>query len=263
MADTIPVVLPRWIAVSLVVVGCEGTALNGGTGPALDPRPVTAARQGERRFTENFRLEGCHFRTVGHNPFFPLDPGRTLILEGDIDGQPARLERTVLAETVKIAGVTTRVVEERHTEGGELVEVSRNYFAVCEPSGNVFYFGENVDNYVDGEIVDHAGSWRAGVDGARVGLIMPGVRLLGARYFQENAPDVALDRAEIIDVGAEEETPYRRFRHVLVTEESSPLEPDVVESKSYAPGVGLIVDATLRLVAVRGKGHDRDGTDDH
>ena len=79
---------------------------------------------------------------------------------------------------------------------------------------------------------------------------MPGLPLLGARYFQEIAPGAALDRAEVIQLNAQTKTPYGVFSDVLVTEETTPLEPDARETKKYAPGIGQIVDAELRLTDV-------------
>jgi hypothetical protein len=106
------------------------------------------------------------------------------------------VEITVLDETVDVVGVTTRVVEERETANGVLAEISRSFFAICERTNTVVYFGEHVDNYDDtGTVVlNHDGAWRAGVGGALPGVIMPGSALLGARYFQEIAPEVTLDR---------------------------------------------------------------------
>jgi hypothetical protein len=149
-----------------------------------------------------------------------------------------------------IEGIETRVVEERETEDGELVEVSRNYFAICNRTNSVIYFGEEVDIYEDGVIVGHEGEWLAGVDGARPGIIMPGTVLVGARYFQEVAPGVALDRAEIVSLTATVQTPAGRFTRCLRTRETTPLEPGEVEFKSYAPGIGLIQDEVLRLVRI-------------
>ena len=80
-------------------------------------------------------------------------------------------------------------MRERETADGELVEISRNYFAICRPSNSVFYFGEDVNIYENGEVVSHEGAWLAGVNGAREGMIMPGTVLIGARYFQEIAPE--------------------------------------------------------------------------
>jgi hypothetical protein len=209
---------------------------------------AAAEQAGSRDFQREFNLGLCTWASSGDNPYFKLRPGYTLVLEGRSDGADVRLRIRVLDETRQVAGVTTRVVEERETEDGELVEVSRNYFAICEPSNSVFYFGEEVDNYEDGRIVNHNGSWRAGVNGARAGLAMPGLPLIGARYFQEIAPGIALDRAEILEVDATQPTGLGRFRDVLVTEESTPLEPGARETKAYALHVGLIRDADLTLV---------------
>ena len=156
----------------------------------------------------------------------------------------------MLEDTLTVDGVETRVVEERETEDGELVEVSRNYFAVCTENGSVFYFGEDVDDYENGVVVDHDGSWRAGVDGARAGVVMPGLNLVGARYFQEVAPGVAMDRAETVSVTETLSTPAGSFTNVLKTKETTPLEKGVKEFKLYAPGVGLIRDEDLDLIEV-------------
>jgi hypothetical protein len=201
-----------------------------------------------RSFQRDFNLEQCTFVSEGVNPYFKLQPGYTLVLAGGSKDERVRLRVRVLDATERVAGVTTRVVEEREWENGELIEVSRNWFAICRPHNSVIYFGEHVDNYENGQIVNHDGSWRAGVNGARPGVIMPGLPILGARHFQEIAPDVALDRAEVIEVNGVQRTPLRTFRGVLVTEESTPLEPGVFETKAYAPGIGLIRDADLLLI---------------
>ena len=85
-------------------------------------------------------------------------------------------------------------MEEKETEGGNLVEVSRNYFAICKPTNNAIYFGEDVDMYEDGEIVSHEGAWLAGQNGAKAGMIMPDKVEVGLED-QEIAPGVAEDRA--------------------------------------------------------------------
>lgn len=207
----------------------------------------------DAKFTRNFRLEDCRFKTVGDNPFFPLKPGLTTVLEGIVDGVPTELTITVLHRTIDIGGVRARVVEEREHVDGKLFEVSRNYFAHCDGNGTVFYFGEDVDFYENGQIVSHEGAWRHGVNGAKAGVIMPGIALIGARYFQEVAPGVALDRAEILDVSASVNTPFRHFGNALLTEETTPLDPADVGSKTYAAGIGLVADKELRLVEVTGR----------
>src|ERR1041385_3271125 len=101
---------------------------------------------------------------------------RRVLQDGD-----EQLVITVLPDTSVIDGVETRVVEERESKAGALVEVSRNFFAISKRTGNVYYFGEEVDMYAGGKIKSHEGSWQSGVNGARFGLMMPAIPLIGAR----------------------------------------------------------------------------------
>jgi len=140
------------------------------------------------------------------------------------------------------------VVEERETENDALVEVSRNFFAISLRSNAVFYFGEDVDEYKNGRVASHGGAWRAGVNGAAFGMMMPGDPLLGARFYQEVAPKVAMDRAQIVSLNTSVTTPAGAFTNCLKTEETTPLEPGVKEYKLYARGIGLVQDGSLKLV---------------
>jgi len=208
----------------------------------------------KHEFTTDFRTEECSWSDTGENPFFILQPDYQLVLEGD----NGLLVITVLDQTKNVGGVTTRVVEEREWEGDLLIEVSRNFFAICDPTNSVFYFGEEVDICdaglveaapgvftCEGDEPDHAGSWLAGENGAKPGIMMPGTVLLGGRYFQEIAPDVALDRAEIVSLDetvASVAAPGGIFERCLKTRETTPLEPNSKDDKIYAPLVGLVVD---------------------
>jgi hypothetical protein len=201
----------------------------------------------ETEYTTSFRAEDCTFSSTGRNPFFILEPNYQLLLAGGDASEAAEVTITVLNETRQVNGTETRVVEERESIGGELVEISRNFFAICEETNSVFYFGEEVDDYESGNIISHEGAWLAGEDANTPGVIMPGTILLGARYYQEIAPNVALDRAEIIDMGEVIQTPSGDFTDTLITRETTPLEPDVAELKYYAVGIGLIQEEDLML----------------
>ena len=201
----------------------------------------------ETEYTTSFRAEDCTFSSTGRNPFFILEPNYQLLLAGGDASEAAEVTITVLNETSQVNGTETRVVEERESIGGELIEISRNFFAICDETNSVFYFGEEVDDYESGNIVSHEGAWLAGEDANRAGVIMPGNILLGARYYQEIAPNVALDRAEIIDMGEVIQTPSGDFTDTLITRETTPLEPDVAELKYYAVGIGLIQEEDLML----------------
>jgi len=208
-----------------------------------------------KKFTTDFRLEDCVFSEGGENPYFNLNPGSYWVLVGEEDGEEIRVEITVLDATEVIdlqdegiGLVVTRVVEEREWVDDELAEVSRNFFARCQETNAVYYFGEDVDIYEDGQIVSHEGAWRAGEDGAMPGLIMPGTFLLGARYYQERAPGVAMDRAKNKRMGVEKETPAGEFSGCVKVVETDRLEPDDKDIKVYCPGVGLVRDEELLLV---------------
>lgn len=208
--------------------------------------------RGEEPFTDSFQIEDCEFEADGRNAYFSLIPGDRLVLS---DGE-AVVQITVLQQkrTVRFTTpsgkelrVKTRVVEEREWEDEELVEVSRNYFAICDQTGDVFYFGEAVDDYEDGEIVGHDGAWLAGVGGAQPGILIPGRYLLGARYFQEIAPGIAMDRGENTAIGLTITAPAGTFHDCVEVIETSPLEPGHESLKRYCPGIGLVEDDGILL----------------
>ncbi len=227
------------------------------------------AAAGDLEFTTDFPLDTCKFKASGRNPHFSLKSGYQLLLEGLDEGEIVTLQITVLTkkQTIKFdyngeeVKVKTRVVEEREWADGELIEVSRNFFARCKRTNDIYYFGEDVDIYEDGEIVSHEGAWRAGVDGALPGLIMPGSFLLGSRYFQELAPEVALDRAENVEMGLTMKTLAGTFEDCVVVFEDSALEPDADSEKIYCPGVGLVLDDELELIWYGWAGDDDDDDD--
>jgi hypothetical protein len=194
-------------------------------------------------WTSSFLMDGDELMSVGRNPYFILEPGYQLVLEGG----DARLIITVLNETKMVDGVETRVVEERETKGGMLIEVARNYFAISKRTNDVFYFGEDVDMYKAGRVVNHDGSWRSGMNGGKFGLMMPGRPLLSASYYQEVVPDVAMDRARIVSMTETVKTPAGEFANCLKMEEATPLQR-LTEYKYYAAGIGMVSDGTLRLV---------------
>jgi hypothetical protein len=203
-------------------------------------------------FTSEFDRARCTFTPTASGGFFPLQPGLSNTLQGEeLDGgETVELEviLTVLPVTETVDGVVTRVVEERESQDGELVEVSRNFFALCRETGDVWYFGEDVDIYEEGVVVSHDGAWRAGVAGARAGILVPGSPLVGARFYQELAPGIAEDRSEVLGTGGEASVPAGDFTGVLSVLDTNALSPaSPGDLKIYAPGVGLIVDEVMEL----------------
>ena len=195
-------------------------------------------------FTRTFAVEKSALRSTGRSNWFILEPGTV----HEYDGEGVHLVITVTSRTRMVNGVETRVVEERETKDGKLIEVSRNYFAIEPKSGDVYYFGEDVDMYRNGRVINHEGSWLAGVGGARFGLMMAGNPVVGARHYQEVAPRKAMDRAEVVSTTETITTPAGTFKNCVKIEETTPLEPGAKEYKFYAPGVGLVQDGEVKLV---------------
>ena len=222
------------------------------------PSMGVMAQDEEPEFTSDFRLEDCRFKTRGANPYFILKPGYQLVFEGEEDGQTVHLEITVLRQTEtinlpEIGTIKTRVVEERETADGQPVETSRNFFAICNKTNDVYYFGEEVDIFNEDGTVSHEGAWRAGQRDenglAEPGIVMPGTFLLGSRYYQEIADGIALDRAENTAMGLEVTVPAGTFTGCVQVIETTPLEPGSESEKTYCPGVGLVKDDTTELIS--------------
>lgn len=198
-------------------------------------------------YTEDFRRGACTFDDTGRTSWFVLEPGYFLKLEGMEKNTLVEVTITVLDANQLVDGVNTRVIEERELVDGELVEVSRNYFAICEETGDVFYFGEDVDIYEGGVIVSHDGAWLSGQNGAQAGVLFPGTFLLGSRYFQEIAPGIALDRACNDAMGLTVVTPAGTFLDCVRVIETTPLEKGT-STKIWCPNIGLVDDDGALLV---------------
>lgn len=220
-----------------VVVAEDGRVISKKQEGASDKEQ--AARDG---WQDRFDVNKASLTPIGSNPWLTMQPGRVLRLTNGKD----TLTITVLNETRVVDGVTVGVLEERETKNGKLAEISYNFFATDSATGDVYYFGEDVDNYKDGKVINHDSAWRSGVDGARFGLMIPGNPRVGQKYYQEVAPGVALDRVEIVSTDATLKTPAGTFEHCLHLKETTPLEAGV-SHKWFAPGIGMIKDDEFEL----------------
>jgi hypothetical protein len=188
---------------------------------------------------------GPGFTVESTNPWFPMDVGRQLILEGEEEGETLTNQVTVLNLTRTIEGVVTRVIEEREFVNGVLSEVTWNYH-VQAPDGSICYYGEDVDVYTETGIT-HDGAWCPGGNN-HSGIFLPVDPVPGMEYQNEIAPGIALDEARIVGSGPTT-VPFGRFEETLRIRESDPLTGSR-DYKVYARGVGIIVDGGLELVAI-------------
>jgi hypothetical protein len=177
------------------------------------------------------------------NPYLPLTPGSRWVYEGSEDGEDQRIEVVVTDRTRQVMGVTAVVVQDTVTSGGEVVEDTEDWFAQ-DRDGNVWYLGEATQEFDGGQPTSSAGSWEAGVDGAQPGLAMPAAPSVGQAYRQEFLAGEAEDLAEVLRTEGTGTALDQPVDHVVTIREWTPLEPDVVEEKGYAPGIGQITERT-------------------
>jgi hypothetical protein len=196
------------------------------------------------RAGETVALDPAELSADIDNPYWPMRPGsRWVYREDDPDGVK-RVVVTVLDRTTTVEGVAARVVHDVVTEGGVLVEDTYDWYAQ-DRVGNVWYLGEDTKEYEDGELVGTHGSWEAGVDGAQAGIVMPAEPEVGQEYRQEHYEGEAEDRARVLSLDEWVEVPAGKYRAALLTKEWTPLEPDVLEHKFYAKGVGPVLALAL------------------
>jgi len=208
-----------------------------------DARDADCARLGPAPYDP--RIDPANFVATIDNPWFPLRPGTTFVYEGQTSNGLEHSEFAVTRNTRVIAGVTCVEVRDRVWTDGVLTEDTLDWFAQ-DRNGNVWYFGENTHELEDGLISTIDGSFRAGVDGDKPGIVMEAHPAVGDFYRQEFSLGNAEDLAEVAALDESASVPAGSYDHCLRTRETSPLEPEVLEDKLYARGVGniLTVDVT-------------------
>jgi hypothetical protein len=213
------------------------------TGASAEETPFPAALSSQEPYQPV--IDPAAFTAVVDNPYFPLRPRARWVMEGSGESAGEVTITMVTDETRTIMGVACTVVRDEVKADGELQEVTFDWYAQ-DAAGNVWYFGEDTAEYKDGEVSSREGSWEAGVDGAQPGIIMPADPVIGLTYRQEFYAGEAEDLAMAVELGATADTPAGQFGDALVTEDWTPLEPDVAERKFYAPGVGLVMERLVR-----------------
>jgi hypothetical protein len=227
----------RWITLWSAIVG---------TGLVLMAGCTRSSSQKEQK-AYSPHIDPAHFTTKIDNEYFPMKPGTTFLYEGGTEHS----EMTVTNQTKNVMGVECVVVDHREWEGNMLIERTYDWFAQDE-QGTVWYFGENTNEYENGKVVSTKGSWEAGVDGAKPGIIMQADPKVGQSYYQEYYPGEAMDMAKVLSLDASVRVTYGSFDHVIETREWTPLQPGFSERKYYVRGVGPLGNpADLGLVAVK------------
>jgi hypothetical protein len=221
----------------------------------LEEHKEEAREQHEARVDLCDRLAECRYDPVivpgeflspeqtaaNPNPYLPLVPGTTRRYRAETEDGTEIIEVVVTHDTKEIQGVTCIVVRDTVWLNGELKEDTDDWFAQ-HMNGDVWYFGERSFNYEDGEISDLEGSWEAGLDGAKAGIVMKGNPQVGDVYRQEFLLGEAEDAGEVLALDQSVTVPHGTFDNCLQTADFTPLEPDAFEHKFYAAGVGLVLE---------------------
>jgi len=173
------------------------------------------------------------------NSYFRLTPGSVRTYTGTKDGVPLQAVFEVLRQTKTIIGVKCVVVLDTVTLNGSLEEKTYDWFAQ-DSKGNVWYFGEDSKEYKNGVVVSTTGTWLSGVNGGTPGIVMQANPIPGAPYIEEYLPGVAEDHAQVVKSTSSISVPTGHYTNVVITRNTNPLDPSLIEHKSYAPGVGLV-----------------------
>jgi hypothetical protein len=224
------------IATVLLALIAGACGSSGGSGPAASPSAPAYSPT----------IEPASFTSQITNQLFPLTPGTTYVYEEMIEGTPQHDEIVVTYDTKTILGVTCVVVHDVVTStAGEVLEDTFDWYAQ-DTAGNVWYFGEDTKEYENGKAKSTAGSWEAGVDGAQPGIIMEAAPRVGDSYRQEYYAGEAEDNASVTSLAGSIDVPFGSYTNAIITEETTALEPDVVEQKYNVPGVGFVYSTLTR-----------------
>ena len=224
-----------------IAVGLLGVALAvaaGVTAHAGTSNPPSKLPQGDDPVT----LDPADFSAQINNRKWPMRVGSSWVyrVTDMSDGSTERDVITVTRRTKLIAdGIRARVVHDVVRDHGTLVEVTDDWYAQ-DSKGNVWYFGEHTIAYEHGKPTDN-GSWEAGVDGAMPGVALPAKPRVGLSYREEYSKGVAEDQSRVLALDMQAQVRAGHFKHVLLTEDFSPIEPNVSELKFYAKGSGQAV----------------------
>jgi hypothetical protein len=221
----------RWIALPVVAValaGCGGGS-KASSGSSSLPQGTTPSKLDPSKFTIQI-----------DNPYWPIKPGSHWVYREVEGGETQRVDVKVTDKTKVLNGVTTRIVHDQVTRKGQVVEDTYDLYAQ-DSDGNIWYLGEDTKEYEDGKVSSTKGSWEAGVDGALAGVLLPADPKVGMTYRQEYYEGEAEDRAKVESVDESADLAYGSYDGVLKTRETTALEPDLVEHKYYAKGVGVVL----------------------
>lgn len=199
----------------------------------------------DRAAPYDMTLDPADFVDGVDNPFFPLSPGSRWIYTTTTKDGTEHNTVVVLHRTRTIMGIDAVVVHDTIKIDGKLMENTFDWYAQ-DVDGTVWYLGENTKEMKNGKVTSTEGSWEAGVDGAQPGVIMQAQPEVGGWYWQEYRKGHAEDQARVVALDGTANVPEGSFTDLVVIEERSPLERNVVGRKYYHRGIGVVFEDTTK-----------------
>lgn len=189
----------------------------------------------------NPQIKPADFTAKITNKYFALPVGKKMTYEGTAQGGATeRVEIEILAERKIIEGVETAIYLDREYKNGQLVEETRDYLAQHK-NGDVWYFGEDVNNFLNGVLLSHSGSFIHGHDGARAGIWMKAEQRVNDSYRQEYYVGKAEDMRDTVATGLTVATKLGTYSDCVKVYDWTPLEKKSREHKYYCPKVSSLV----------------------
>jgi hypothetical protein len=238
------------LLLAVAVSACSGSKAPPAPTPSVGDASQSATNGDGRsvvipRGSEPVHLDPSTFTSQIDNPYWPMKPGNHWTLrETDGHGADKRVNITVTDKTKTIMGIEARVVHDVLTEDGQVAEDTYDWYAQ-DANGNVWYLGEDTKEFENGKVKSTEGSWEAGVKGAQPGIVVPAKPTPGMAYRQEYLKGEAEDKAKVLSIDGRGKVPNGAFDHALLTEDFTPLEPDLIEHKYYVQGIGPVLAITI------------------
>jgi hypothetical protein len=200
---------------------------------ASPPEPTGAAELIPLPSADNFVDEVS-------NEYLPMKVGNKWVYEGSGEAAGERIEVEVLPETKEILGIQATVVSDKAFVDGKLLEETVDWYAQ-DDQGRVWYLGEDTTSFEKPQ-PSKAGSWEAGVNGAKPGVVMFADGHVNQPYYQEYLAGEAEDEGIVLTQNGQVAVADQHFTDVVITQDATALDPDHIELKFYAPGVGMVME---------------------
>jgi hypothetical protein len=247
------VALTTAAALAVTLSACGGGSSDKPAPKAVASPPPSASGSTTPSPTQasyNPKIDPAQFTSNITHPYVAWKPGAKWIYAGTKDGQPEHVEVSVKKATKTVLGVKCVVVSDIVTVNNTLAEKTTDWYAQ-DKAGNVWYFGEDTAEYQNGVVTSTQGTWEAGVDNAKPGIVLHAQPKPGQFYRQEFRPGVAEDMARVLSTTLTQKVPAGTFKNVVETRDINPLDPSKVENKWFAKGVG-----TIHVLRIRSMHHE-------